>query len=79
MGIESKILATTGIQHKAFSNKSKMLACFINTLKSPSRSIEFIQNRLRSATDIIKNGGHVTSLKRDQIFRMHFDNRRILE
>jgi len=79
MGIESKILATTGIQHKAFPNKEKMLACFIKTLKTPERSIEFIQNRLRSATDIIKKGGHVTSLKRDQKFRMHFDNRRLLE
>jgi hypothetical protein len=51
---------------------------FLETFKSESKTLEFIQTRLRSATDIYKYGGHVTMVYRDQLFRMHFDNKRIL-
>lgn len=79
LGIDSKIIATTGIQHKAFQGKDDMLKWFIDTMKSESRTLEFVQGRLRSASDIYKRGGHVTMIKRDQLFRMHYDNRRVLE
>ena len=79
LGLESRIIATTGIQHKAFQDKDDMLKWFIETMKSSNRTLEFVQGRLRSATDIYKRGGHVTMLKRDQLFRMHYDNRRQLE
>jgi hypothetical protein len=52
---------------------------FINTLKSPDKSLEYIQTSLRSALDIYREGGHVTPTYKDQIFRMHFDNRRIIQ
>lgn len=78
LGIESKIIASTGFQHRVYENKTKLLEGFLETMRSESKSLEFIQSRLRSATDIYKKGGHVTMIHRDQIFRMHFDNRREL-
>lgn len=46
------------------------------TIKSPGKSFEFIQFSLRSGKDIFKEGGHVTPVYKDQVFRMHYDNRR---
>lgn len=51
---------------------------FRETLNTEIKTIEFIQSRLRSATDVYKQGGHVTKIYRDQQFRMHFDNKRVL-
>ena len=79
LGLESKIIATTGIQHRVFDGKDQMLKGFISIFKSENKTIEYVQGRLRSASDIYKKGGHVTMVRRDQLFRMHFDNRRILE
>jgi hypothetical protein len=56
-----------------------MLDIFTETFKSKSKSIEYIQSRLRSASDIFKKGGHVTMVYKDQQFRMHFDNKRVIE
>jgi hypothetical protein len=55
-----------------------MLEVFTKTLKSESKTIEYIQTRLRSASDIYKKGGHITMVYKDQLFRMHYDNRRLL-
>jgi hypothetical protein len=52
----------------------KLLDCF----RSEPKTLEYIQSSLRSATDIVKQGGHVTMKFRDQLFRLHFDNRRVL-
>lgn len=79
IGIESKIIATTGFQHGVYGNKTELLGGLIATVKSENKTLEFIQRRLRSATDIYKKGGNVTMHSRDQLFRMHFDNRRVLE
>jgi len=49
------------------------------TFKSETKTIEYIQSRLRSAKEIFTKGGHVTKLYRDQQFRMHFDNKRVLQ
>ena len=78
LGIESKIIATTGFQHKIYG-KDDMLEVFTETFKSESKTLEFILSRLRSATEIFKRGGHVTMQYRDQQFRMHFDNKRVLQ
>jgi len=48
-------------------------------MKTENKTLEFVQSSLRSASDIYKKGGHVTMNYRDQLFRMHFDNRRLLE
>jgi len=47
-------------------------------MKTDNKTIEYIQTTLRSASDIYKRGGHVTMQYRDQLFRMHFDLRRVL-
>jgi transposase len=48
-------------------------------MKTENKTLEFVQSSLRSASDIYKKGGHVTMNYRDQLFRMHFDNRRQIE
>lgn len=47
-------------------------------MKSSHKEIEYIQKSLRSALDIYKDGGHVTMVYRDQTFRLHYDNRRLI-
>ena len=56
-----------------------MWKTFTEIFASEGKSIEYIQTRLRSASDIYKKGGHVTMVYKDQQFRMHFDNKRVLE
>ena len=77
-GFESRIIATTGFQSRIYPSKQDLIELFLQTIKSEHKTIEYIQSRLRSATDIFKKGGHVTMQYRDQMFRMHFDNRRVL-
>lgn len=79
IGIESKIIATTGLQHRVYRSKQEMVRSFVEIVKSEDKTIEFVQSRLRSASDIYKKGGNVTMVYRDQLFRMHYDNRRLLE
>jgi hypothetical protein len=78
LGINSKIIATTGFQNKNYYN-TNLVPIFIDNLKSESKTIGYVQSRLRSASDIYKKGGHVTMVKKDQLFRMHYDNRRVLD
>jgi hypothetical protein len=78
MGIESTIVASTGFQRNVYPNRDEMLNVFLDTISSDNKTIEYVQTRLRSAIDIYKKGGHVTSTFRDQQFRMHFDNRRLI-
>ena len=77
LGFESKIIATTGLQH--FYTKNDMVEVLVETFKSEGKIIEYIQSRLRSPSDIYKKGGHVTMIYKDQNYRMHFDNKRVLE
>jgi hypothetical protein len=78
IGFNSKILATTGFQHKKYWDKRELFDVLEEVFKTDSRTIEYIMNSLRSASEVYKKGGHVTMKYRDQLFRMHFDNRRIL-
>ena len=50
-----------------------------DTFYLPNKSGEFIQRSLRSALDILKHGGSVTPAYKDRIFRVHYDNCRIME
>jgi hypothetical protein len=77
LGIESKIIATTGFQRSVY-NKGDMLQIFTDVVSSDTKTIEYIQSRLRSATDVFKQGGHVVKVYRDQQFRLQFDNKRVL-
>ena len=49
---------------------------FKQTLASEEKYFEFTQTRLRGAKDVFKDNGHVTSILKDQKFRLLFDNRR---
>lgn len=79
MGLGSKILATTGFQNRAYGDKQELKELLISVFKSETKEVEYVQSSLRSAKDIYKHGGNVTMKFRDQIFRMHYDNRRQLE
>ena len=56
-----------------------MVKVFLQTMQSENKTIEYIQTRLRSASDVFKLGGHVTAKYRDQQFRLHFDNKRVIQ
>lgn len=73
--LNSGIAATTGFQRKQF-DPYLIETWFKHTLSKSDKSLEFIQQRLRSALDIYKNGGHVTKTYTDRLFRLQFDNRR---
>jgi len=51
---------------------------FLETIKSPDRVLEFVSHSLRGAKEIHKYGGHVTDKYRDQVFRMWFNNCRVI-
>lgn len=78
LSVDAKIKATTGFQARDYSMQ-EMETLFVDTLASEDKSLEYIQKSLRSAKDIYKKGGHVTALYKDQIFRLHYDNRRIIQ
>lgn len=73
--LDSKIMAATGFQRNLF-NLNEIEELFENTMNSNNKEIVYINHRLRSALEIFKKGGHVTSVYKDQVFRLVFDNRR---
>lgn len=79
LGFDSKIIATTGFQNRIYGTKKELIDVFLHTIKSEHKTIEYVQSTLRSAKDIYTKGGHVTMQYRDQYFRMHYDNRRVLK
>jgi hypothetical protein len=70
--------AATGFQSKGIDREA-LNNLFKGTMSGEDRIIEFIQTSLRSAKDIYLHGGHVTMTHADRIFRMEYDNKRILE
>ena len=75
MGINSKIVATTGFQRGGYEKK-ELVELFKNTLSSANKFFEFTTWGLRSAKDIFEKGGHVIDVRKDQIFRLFHDGRR---
>ena len=47
-----------------------------NILKSREKYMEYTRKSLRSAKDIFVQGGHVTTIIKDQTFRLFHNNRR---
>ena len=78
LGLGSKIIALAGFQHNIYQPE-ELKKVLVETFNSSSKTIEYIQKRLRSAKEVFTQGGHVTTLYKDQQFRMHFDNKRILD
>lgn len=79
MGLESGIQATTGFQNRVYRSKGQLKSVLEAVIKSETKEIEYVQTSLRSAKEIYKDGGNVTLKYRDQLFRMHYDNRRVLQ
>ena len=79
LGLGSKVIATTGFQHRAYASRELLQAGFLESIKSEYKTLGYIQSTLRTASDIYKKGGHVTMVYTDRQFRMHFDHRRLLQ
>ena len=75
LGIESKIKATTGFQSQGYTHE-ELVNMLKKTFKESEKEIEFTLSSIRSAKEVFKQGGHVTTKLRDQKFRIKFDNRR---
>lgn len=79
MGYSSRIIATTGFQNRTYIDKKELFCVLEGVIKSEEKVIEYTMSSLRSASEIYKKGGHVTMKHRDQLFRLHYDNRRVLD
>nr|CAA73185.1 DNA polymerase [Cryphonectria parasitica] len=75
--LDGQLKATTGFQVKGL-NFEDLDNVFRSTMTGEDRVIEFIQSSLRSAKDIYMHGGHVTKTYADRVFRMEYDNKRVL-
>lgn len=78
LGLEKGIKATTGFQSIGYSHE-ELVSNFKEVLSTKEKCFEFTLFSLRSAKDIFKQGGHVTSKYRDQKIRLLYDNRRLIK
>ena len=78
MGIDSRIIATTGFQKGGYEKK-ELVEIFKDTLKNENKFFEFTAFSLRGAKDIFEKGGHVTPIRKEQTFRLFHDNRRTIK
>lgn len=78
MGETKKMVAATGFQRGGYEH-DELKTTFKNILKTKDKFIEYTRFSLRSAKDIFKKGGHVTSVFKDQVFRLFYDNRREIQ
>jgi len=67
----------TGYQ-KGSNKISDVYSKVSDVLLSKEKSFNFLTSRLRSAKDIYLKGGHVTMIFSDQIYRVMFDNKRVI-
>jgi hypothetical protein len=75
LGIEKGMKATTGFQTGDVDRKD-LVSQFKNILSSKDKYADFVRKSLRGAKDIFEKGGHVARTFKDQVFRLHYDNRR---
>jgi hypothetical protein len=77
LSIESGIAALTGLQRNSFDKNLNHIAELVKGLfNSDDTTLEFISSRLRTASDIFKKGGHVTSILADKSWSIIFDHKR---
>lgn len=74
---ENGISAATGFQKK-YRNSDELYTEFYNIIEDDShyKNVDFVQQGLRSATDVYKDGGHVIMKYTDKKFSLAFDNKR---
>jgi hypothetical protein len=73
LGLSTRLIATTGYQvSDSFDQlREKLINCF-----QGEKTLRFMQYTLRSASEICKKGGVVTSKLSEKDFNMKYDNRR---
>jgi hypothetical protein len=74
LSTDMNVKAITGLQTRG--QDLSELSDLIYSDGHPGQTITFISESLRSAKDLIKQGGHVTMGYRDQNYRVHYDNKR---
>lgn len=72
---ESGISAATGFQTKGFSRRD-LWDEFEKRFSNSERSFDYVQARLRSASDVFKKGGHVQVIYADRLYNLDYDNKR---
>ena len=75
--MDGELSAATGFQ-KGNYTYTELDKLFKEGLGSDTKEILYLNKRLRSALDIYKHGGNVTAEFRDQVFRLMFDNKRLI-
>jgi hypothetical protein len=76
LSTESGIAALTGLQRNSFNDLNHIASVVKELFNSDDKTLEFISMRLRTASDILKKGGHVTSVLADKSWSIIFDNKR---
>lgn len=71
------VSAATGFQTRGIP-RDFLHDVFCNCMKEGS-SFEYIQNSLRTATDIYKKGGHMSMVYKDRLYSMSYDNKRVIQ
>lgn len=66
-----------GFQPRHFSREER-INLLVNAFNNEDYEIYFGQKSLREVNDIYKSGGHVTSKITEKVFRVVYDNRRII-
>lgn len=76
LSVDSKIFAATGYQRGELS-LSEVKDVFLNALKN-NNELYYLEERLRSGKDIYQQGGHVTDIFSDKVYRLLYDNKRVI-
>ena len=77
LSTNSKISAMTGFQPRNYSHKERV-DLLLNAFNKEDYEINFGQKTLRKVVDIYKHGGHVTNKVTEKVFRVVYDNRRVI-
>lgn len=78
LGLGSKLSALTGLDNKDNYSPENLKAMLIQKISEPEvkKSFVYSANRLTGAMDVLKKGGHVTSIPIEKTYRVSFDNKR---
>jgi len=68
----------TGYQRGNLS-LSEIKDSILDIINSDDKYFYYLKHQLRSAKDIYMKGGHVTSVYSDQIYRLMYDNKRLIQ
>lgn len=71
------IKALTGFQAKFYKHQD-VYNLIKEGMRNNDKAITFTEKTLRSALDIYKKGGHLTQKFKDKLFRLQFDNKRLI-